>query len=290
MLGSQIADALLANGQSHVRALVRDLPSKAAALEPLVSRGLELVEGDVTRPETLPAAVSGVHVVISALNNQPELIIAGQTNLLRAAEAAGTVTRFVPSDFSGDFRKLQLGDNYNLDMRIRFHEVLAKSPIPYTSILNGAFYEVIYAPFLELFDFRNNTFRYWGDRDQKMDFTHTSDAARYTALAALDSGLANQSMNVAGAELSYGELHEAFTRATGRRLNEVRMGSIADLQAEIRRRQATATQPWAYLGLQYIYMMASGLGKLDPVMNGRYPEIRPMPIGDFLRENAPTAA
>ncbi|MBL8229050.1 MAG: NmrA family NAD(P)-binding protein [Bryobacterales bacterium] len=281
MLGGQIADALIAKG-ARVRAIVRDMNGKADALRPLDNAGVELIEGDVTKPGTLGRAMEGVDTVVSALNNQESLILDGQANLLYAAEQAG-VKRFLPSDFSGDFRALQLGDNDNLDMRIRFREILLKSSVAHTSVLNGAFYEVVLAPFLEMFDLQKGVFQYWGNGDTKMDFTHTSDAAKYTAEAALDDGLANQTLMVAAEQLTAFELHELFETATGRKLEKRPMGSIQDLQAEIARRRETAQNPWSYIGLQYIYMMASGLGKLTPVMNHRYPHIQPMRLREFFQ-------
>jgi len=60
--------------------------------------------------------------VISAIGNDPISYIAGQTNLLEALEKAG-VKRFMPSDFTGNFYKLDYGDNLNTDLRKQFHEV-----------------------------------------------------------------------------------------------------------------------------------------------------------------------
>jgi uncharacterized protein YbjT (DUF2867 family) len=80
-----------------VRALVRD-KAKAADLP----AGVEVVEGDVTRPDTLPAAVKGVTFIISTLgakspkppNNPENVDFQGVVNLVDAAKAAG-VKHFV---------------------------------------------------------------------------------------------------------------------------------------------------------------------------------------------------
>jgi nucleoside-diphosphate-sugar epimerase len=268
MLGKQIAEALLDRGETRVRAMVRSA-ARAEELAPLVARGLELVEGDVQK------------AVVSALNNQEELIVDGQTNLLRAAERAG-VRRFVPSDFSVDYRPLAMGDNFNLDMRKKFLPVLEASTVEYTLVMNGAFLDILFAPFLEMFDRENKVFRYWGDGQQKTDWTHTSDAAKYVAATVLDPRTANRALMVVGEEATYPELAAAYTAVTGEALRLEVSGTVEELRAEIARRKATAANPWGYLGLQYAWAMASGAGKLSP-MNELYPEIRPMGVRAFLR-------
>ncbi|MCH7485005.1 MAG: NAD-dependent epimerase/dehydratase family protein, partial [Chloroflexi bacterium] len=63
-LGSHIADSLIERGDS-VRALVRPT-SDTSYLE---SRATEFVVGDITEPDSLPAALSGVEVVYHAAAN-----------------------------------------------------------------------------------------------------------------------------------------------------------------------------------------------------------------------------
>jgi uncharacterized protein YbjT (DUF2867 family) len=95
-VGGHVVQALRAEGQD-VRALVRD----RRRADGVAAAGAELVEGDVTRPETLGAAVAGCGAVIHLVairQGQPEaferVMVAGTRNLLDAAQAAG-VARFV---------------------------------------------------------------------------------------------------------------------------------------------------------------------------------------------------
>ena len=110
MLGGAILDASLEAGHK-IRALLR--PGKADLEASLKKKGVEVVHGDVLKPETLPKAMEGIDVVVSSLNNIPEMFVPGHKNLIEAAEAAG-VKRFVPSDFSVDFFKLEQNENFNL--------------------------------------------------------------------------------------------------------------------------------------------------------------------------------
>ena len=90
-IGRQLVPALGARGKT-----VRVLAREAETVE-----GAEVVVGDVTRPETLPAALAGVDAVIhlvAILQGKPEdfdrVIAGGTRNVVEAARAAG-VRRFV---------------------------------------------------------------------------------------------------------------------------------------------------------------------------------------------------
>jgi uncharacterized protein YbjT (DUF2867 family) len=79
-VGREVVAQLVAAGKS-VRALTRD-PSKAK-----FDSKVEVVAGDLGKPETLPAALKGVEKVFS-LASGPELS-AQETNLAKAAKQAG---------------------------------------------------------------------------------------------------------------------------------------------------------------------------------------------------------
>ena len=87
MLGSAIVEAVLGRSELRLRALMRPRePDAAAALR---ARGVEIAEGDVMTPSSLPAAVEGIDVVVSALGNDPHMFVPGHQNLVEAAERAG---------------------------------------------------------------------------------------------------------------------------------------------------------------------------------------------------------
>jgi nucleoside-diphosphate-sugar epimerase len=98
--GSCLVRRLVAKG-SAVRALVRS-PEKGNALTEL---GIELVQGDVTNPESLRKAMEGIELVYHIAgafrqekisdNQMWEINCQGVQNMLDAAITAGTVQRFV---------------------------------------------------------------------------------------------------------------------------------------------------------------------------------------------------
>lgn len=139
-LGGRIVDAIRQRG-GGVRALVRPGTSREKA-ETLRQRGAEVVEVDMASVDALTGALEGGTIVVSALQGLCDVILDAQSVLLDAAVAAG-VPRFVPSDFSSDFTKLPVGENRNFDLRREFHERLDGAAIAPTSILNGAFGEIL---------------------------------------------------------------------------------------------------------------------------------------------------
>lgn len=267
-LGRLIAHELIGQG-AQVRALVR--PGKAGGL----AAGVEAVEGDLLNPDDVSRAVEGVEVVVSSVGNSFEQTVTGQLNLVRASAAAG-VRRFIPSDFSVDYRKLNKGDNANLDMRFPVLEALRASGMQPTSVLNGAFMEVLFADFFPAFDYGERIARIWGDGHQPMDLTTMEDTARYTARVAVDREFQEDALRVAGTVASMRELAALLG------LKPVEMGSVDDLKSLIEEKKRVAQNPWEFIALQYLWAMVSGKGKLDELDNGRYPEIVPTGAAAFL--------
>jgi len=286
LLGTKLVNAALKKNLL-VRALVRDLEpaakEKKNQLTDWISRGVKPVAGDVLDRESLGGGgVQGADIVISAVGNVEPILDLGQKNLIYACKAAG-VQRFVPSDFSVDYFKAELGDNYNLDYRITTFAFLKESGVPWTSVLNGAFTEVQFTDFAGLLDQKAGTFSYWGDGETPCDFTLTDDAAAYTIAAALDPEMENRVCRVAGDVLTMKAVKSVAELVLDRRLEEVRRGSADDLCAWIAEKKGAAMTHYDYLAAQYHWMMVSGKGKLEPLDNDRYPDIQPVGVEAYLQ-------
>ncbi len=283
MMGSKIAAAVLDRGGA-VRLLVRGGRNNAkfTELEPLVARGAEIMDADVTDPDSLKAPLQGVDVIVSALQGGPDVIIDGQRALAQAGVEAG-VRRIFPSDFSVDFRDLTDDEHIFLTWRRHGDAAIATTGLPQTNTFNGAFTEMLLEPFLGLVDWDGGRVSFWGDPDQLYDFTTTDDVAAYVAAAALDPDTPDGAFQISGEEASPRQLVDIVGRLAGQPFALRCLGSLDDLDAEIARRQAEAREdPMVWAGLQYHRAMASGRGKLNDIANTRYPDIRPTPISTFL--------
>lgn len=218
-----------------------------------------------------------------ALSGVRDVIVDAQTDLLDAAVAAG-VPRFIPSDHCIDYVAIAPGSNRNLDLRRAFRERLDRAPIAATSVLNGMFADLLtgQAPVV-LFPLRRVV--YWEDADQPLDFTTQDDTATVTAAAALDAD-SPRDLRIAGDVRSARELAADASEAAGRQLGLVRAGGLGRFDVLIRLTRTLVpgreeTFP-AWQGMQYLRDMFSGRGKLHPLDNGRYPEIRYTPVREVL--------
>jgi nucleoside-diphosphate-sugar epimerase len=194
------------------------------------------------------------------------------------------VQRFIPSDFSIDFTGLPPGRNRNLDLRREFHRRLEQRPIAATTVFCGAFAELLTGP-MPLVLFRPRRVLYWGDADQRMDFTTEDDTAAFTARAALDPS-APRFLRIAGDQLSARELAAVASEVTGERFRLLRAGGLGMLGAVIAVARTIAPgggEPFpAWQGMQYMRDMFDGRAKLAPLDNDRYPGLRWTTARDVL--------
>jgi nucleoside-diphosphate-sugar epimerase len=280
-LGGRITSALLERGAS-VTALVRHgtARDKIARLKEL---GAAIASVDLSNDSQVAPACSGASCVVSALQGLREVIVETQTLLLGAAIKAG-VPRFIPSDYSIDFTKFPPGENRNLDLRQAFHQRLDKASISATTIFNGAFADMLTGQ-MPLILFKLRRVLYWGNADQRMDFTTIDNTAAFTANAALDPSTP-RILRIAGDQLSARELTAVVSEVTGKRFRLFRAGGLGMLGTLIKvaRMVAPAEKDIfpAWQGMQYMRNMFDGRAKLEPLDNDRYPGMRWTTARDVL--------
>ena len=279
--GGRIARAILERGGS-VKAIVRE-DCDRGRVEGLRQHGAAICQvGAYSAPE-LTEACGGASCVVSALSGLRDVIVQTQSVLLDAAVAAG-VPRFIPSDYCIDFTRLPPGTNRNLDLRREFQERLDQAPIAATSILNGMFTHLLTgeAPVI-LFRFRRVL--YWGDADQLLDFTTMDDSARFTAAAALDPSTP-RFLRIAGDQISPRGLADVASQVTHEKFKLLRPGGLRRYEMLIKLARLLSPQPEAtyppWQGMQYMHNMFSGLAKLTPLDNGRYPGLQWTTVREVL--------
>lgn len=280
-LGFRIACELLRRGAT-VRALVRPGNTKPVVTT-LQDLGAEIVPVDFASVGALTRACAGATCVVSALSGLRDVIVDTQKRLLDAAVAAG-VPRFIPSDFSIDYTRLPAGSNRNLDLRREFNQRLDHAPIQATSVLNGMFTDLLIGPApVVLFGLKRVL--YYGSADQPLDFTTIANTAEFTAAAAIDPGTPRY-LRVAGEVATVRDLQRAATAATGESFGLLRpgglwlLGALANATKALLPAPNEVFPPWQ--GMQYLHNMFSGLPKLNPLDNARYPDIRWTPVREML--------
>jgi hypothetical protein len=252
----------------------------------LQATGAALFEVDYDDAAALKTACDGAACVVSALNGLQPVMIGMQGKLLDAAVAAG-VPRFIPSDYSLDFTKTRPGDNRNLDVRRMFMAHIDAAPIRATSVLNGAFADLLtgQAPIIL---HKRRRILYWGSADQPLDFTSKDDVADYVADVALDE-TAPRFLRIAGAVVTPRQLAGIMTDVTGEKFGLWRAGGIRLLSVVIRIARAVTPRSDSvfpvWQGMQYLRDMSSGRGKLEPLDNDRYGQRRWTTARDILAPN-----
>ncbi|GAB2578922.1 NmrA family NAD(P)-binding protein [Spirosoma areae] len=270
-LGGRIVTALLNRG-ADVRALVRPT-SDPAKTDELNQKGVTIIKSEMTDVQELSPLFAGAAVVISAVQGLREVIVDTQSIVLDAAVAAG-VPRFMPSDFASDFTKLRAGDNRNFDLRREFRTYLDNAPIQATSILNGAFADLLSYD-MPLLNFKTRQVGYWDDANWSIDFTTMDNTAAFTAAAALDP-TTPRFLRTASFQISPTELAAVAQQVTGTPFEVTRLGSRAELLAYIKRERAAHPEGEQQLysswqQSQYLYSMFSVQN--DPLDNARYPDL-----------------
>lgn len=280
-LGGKIIKELKAR-HTVLRALVRP-ETERQKIKALESQGVKIFTVDQQDTAGLVEACSGVSCIVSALSGLEETIIDYQRKIVAAAVQAG-VPRFIPSDYCLDFTKLKAGTNRNLDLRRRFHDDLAQAPIRSTTIFNGAFMDLLKGDMpLILYQFKR--ILYWGSASTRMDLTTMSDAARFTACAALDEQTPRY-LRIAGDRICAAEVAQLMTALSGHRYKLWRAGSIGLLNVLIKviktltPRSKNLYPVWQ--GMQYMRDMMEGKVLIDLYDNDRYPELSWTPVSKFL--------
>ena len=268
-LGTRIVRELLSR-DATVTVLTRP-GSGAAAAQYGADGRVRIVEAAYSDESALVSALDGVDVVVSAVSGTRPVIVDAQRQLLAAAVKAG-VARFIPSDYSADYRRIAIGSNRNFELRREFAADVDAAPIRATSILNGAFADMLtgQAPMIL---FKRHRVMFWSSADQVLDFTTKDDTARITALAALDPD-APRTIEVAGDSLTARDVAGIMSELTGTPHRLQWAGTTGTLAAmssvgKLLSKNADDTFP-AWQGMQYFVSMFSGQAQLHHVDNDRY--------------------
>lgn len=283
-LGQRVVRELLQH-DVHLRVLTRPGSETAQAVFGDDDR-IDVVTAKYSDHAALTADAAGADVVVSTVSGIRPVIVDAQRALLRAAVAA-SVPRFIPSDYSADYRSITPGTNRNFELRREFAADVDAAPVQATSILNGMFTDLLTneAPMI-LFDRRRVLF--WSSADQILDFTTKDDVARVTARAALDAD-APRVIEIAGAQVTAREVARTMTDLTGTPFTPQWAGTTGTLSAMskvVRRLSKNADDTFpAWQGMQYFVSMFSGQAQLRHVDNDRYGPHAWTTVRDVLQEH-----
>lgn len=283
MLGARIASHLL-DADASVRLLIRPGTraddDKRVAIDALIARGAELVEGDVADPASLARATRGIDVVISALQGGREVIVDGQLALARAAAENGA-RRILPSDFALDLFKSPPGLHAPFDLRREADEAIAETSLQQVNVLMGAF-----ADFMTMngavvsFDDDAGVASFWGTGSERFEATSVEDTARFAARAALDLEIGAGKFAVAGELLSFDDIVDLTEQRTGQRYERRSRGTADELRSWIDGQRRAGNEMVATMAT-YQLLMITGETALEDLQNDRYPDLQPRTLAQL---------
>lgn len=285
-LGTLIAEALLRTPNVTLRLLVR--PGSRAKVAKLEGAGAEVVEGALGQHDTaaLNALTAGAFSVVSSIQGGPDLMVAGQAELLAAARTAG-VHRFIPSTFSLDLFKVPPGRIITSDWRRQFADQAdaARGDVEVTHVLIGGFLDrkILFGSINVINPLERKAY-VWGDGKATQYWTTYRDTAAYTAAAAVDERALPRALAIAGDALNFHGIVTAYGAASGKKVDIVRLGSMQDLDIRIAELMRGGEQNFLkFLPLMYYRSTLSGEGALGPLYGELFPSIRPTTIRDYVR-------
>lgn len=217
-VGGQIARGLRERGES-VRALVRGGASHPKSGE-LFAAGVDVVDGDVTRPDSLAPACRGIDVVVSTVTSMPtgandglrRVDHDGALALIDAAERAGA-RQFVYVSYSGN-----IDQPSPLATAKRGCEARLRASAMQGVILRPSYFAEIWLSPALGFDARNGTARIYGSGDAKVSYVSAFDVAAFAvAVATREQAAKTTVLELGGPEaLSLRQAVALFEQATGR--------------------------------------------------------------------------
>jgi hypothetical protein len=182
-LGTLIAQAILNTSAASIRGLCRDRSKLAPELQAFSDR-ITLVEGNGTDLAAAREAVRSSQIVICCYLGSTDLMTNGQKVLIDACVAEG-VPRYIASDYSLDYSKLELGDLPAKDPMIEVRAYLEEKPVTGVHVLIGCFTET-FVQNLGVWNPKENLLEHWGTGNEVWDFTTYATCAEYVAAVALD--------------------------------------------------------------------------------------------------------
>ncbi|CAN9441831.1 unnamed protein product [Alternaria alternata] len=270
-----VTKALLKRPDVYIRGSCRDINKLPDELR--ASSRMALIQSGPYDKENLRALIGGSDVVMCAYFADDETMLSAQRLLIDLCAEEG-ITRYIASDYTGDYRNLDWGD---LAIKEPMKHIAAyveeKEGVEGTHILVGLFMET-FLDYFGVVDKEGKKMSYWGSGDEKWDLTSYETAAEYIAAVALDPA-ATGFFKFRGERKSARELAADVESVHGINLTMESRGFLTNLEAKLDRKGNAEN----ILDASVYFILSGKTGLGEDVDNGRYPEVTPERFSDFLR-------
>lgn len=238
--GRRLVKASLALGhETHVlyRAQAASDINKVETLISFKSKGAHLVEASIDNHRSLVNAVKRVEVVISAMGS--EGLREGQLKVIEAIKEAGTIKRFLPSEFGMDPDRMEHaiypGNEVFSDKRA-VRRAIEAAGIPYTYVSANCYAGYFLASLAQMEHFmppRDGSLTVYGDGNKKVIWVDEDDIATYTLSTINDPRTLNTTLYLRPPAnvLSLNEVVAVWERLIGKSLQKKNINEEQWLQA-----------------------------------------------------------
>lgn len=198
-VGSQVAQALCARGH-QTRVLVRG--GRAHPRGSQFEGRVDVVDGDLTRPETLASACTGIEAVVCTASSMPQchengllrVDHDGVASLIQVAEKAGA-KKFVYTSYSGNVRY-----DSPLETAKRSCESLLLNSAMWAAILRPSYFMEMWLSPALCFDPINSVARIYGSGMEKISYVSAHDVADFAVSAVEKEISIDQIVKIGGPE------------------------------------------------------------------------------------------
>jgi uncharacterized protein YbjT (DUF2867 family) len=230
LLGSTVALKLARSGKA-VTGLVRDLHSVRASI--LQQGGMRLVAGDLTRPDTLAAATTGVDTIVCTAS---AMLSRDSSNTLNAVDNLGVQALIKMAEKNGARQFIFVsydtaGGSYPLALAKRAAEkCLEASRLDWTVLQPAAFCEIWFSPAVG-FNVSAARVRIYGPGDKAIHYISLEDVAK-AVVACVDNPTASRRVFRIGATTPESQLDAVrlWERSTGKQFFREQM-PLVQIQA-----------------------------------------------------------
>ncbi|PIN07367.1 (-)-lariciresinol reductase [Handroanthus impetiginosus] len=256
-------------------------------------RGARLIEGSFSDHRSLVEAVKQVDVVISAMSGvhfrSHNLLL--QLKLVDAIKEAGTVKRFLPSEFGTDPARMGHAiepGRVSFDEKMIVRKAIQEAKIPYTYVSGNCFGGYFIGNLSQMGTLLppKHSVQIYGDGNFKAIFLDEDDVATYSIKSIDDPRTLNKTLYLQPPEniLSQRELVEIWEKLTGRTLEKITISPEEFLS------QLKGAEFAKQVGLGHFYhifyegcLTNFEIGEEGEKASKLYPEVKYTRVHDYLK-------
>jgi hypothetical protein len=184
-----VAREILKRPNVKIRGYVRD-PAK---VPPEITSNLrvQVIKGGALDRDAVRTFVHGCNVVVCGYLAADEVMVEGQKVLVDACEVEG-VSRYLPSDFTLDYTKLELGQLERKDPMILVKQYIEErqrqgSKLKGVYVLIMGFMETVLSTYFQVWIGEEKKLQFWGSVDELVwEMTSYKTTAEYTTELIMD--------------------------------------------------------------------------------------------------------